>query len=182
MSDLFALLIQIVLVVALWAIVGELFRRGLTALARRAGASKQLVRTIRDGVRIAWIVVAVAAVLIVTGIASEFQALTVTGLAGLTISLALQTTLSNIIAGVLLFSDKDPAIERHNLVRWDKGNNRQGWSQVDLDQNSRRKYCNNRQQYPDEWTFYQLFSRRTSLGKGLAQVCAQTICFVFKQH
>jgi small conductance mechanosensitive channel len=45
-------------------------------------------------------------VLIVTGIASEFQALTVTGLAGLTISLALQTTLSNIIAGVLLFSDK----------------------------------------------------------------------------
>src|SRR5207249_4131251 len=77
--------------------------------------SKQLIRNIRDGVRIAWIVVAVAAVLIVvaiasefqiTGIASEFQALTVTGLAGLTISLALQTTLSNIIAGVLLFSDK----------------------------------------------------------------------------
>ena len=56
--------------------------------------------------RIAWIVVAVAAVLVVTGIASEFQALTVTGLAGLTISLSLQTTLSNIIAGVLLFSDK----------------------------------------------------------------------------
>ena len=83
-----------------------MFRRGLTALARKAGVSKQLVRNIRDGVRIAWIVVAVAAVLIVTGIASEFQALTVTGLAGLTISLALQTTLSNIIAGVLLFSDK----------------------------------------------------------------------------
>ena len=91
---------------AVWAIVGELFRRGLTAIARRAGASKQLVRNIRDGVRIAWIVVAAAAVLVVTGIASEFQALTVTGLAGLTISLALQTTLSNIIAGVLLFSDK----------------------------------------------------------------------------
>jgi hypothetical protein len=86
LSDLFALLIQIVGVVVLWAIVGELSSRGLTALAKRAGASKQLVRTIRDGVRIAWIVVAVAAVLIVTGIASEFQALTVTGLAGLTIS------------------------------------------------------------------------------------------------
>ena len=91
---------------ALWAIVGELFRRGLTAIARRAGASKQLVRNIRDGVRIAWIIVATAAVLVVTGVASEFQALTVTGLAGLAISLALQTTLSNIIAGVLLFWDK----------------------------------------------------------------------------
>jgi small-conductance mechanosensitive channel len=106
LSDLFTLLVQIVGVVALLAIVGELFRRGLTALAKRAGASRQLGRNIRDGVRIAWVVVAVAGVLIVTGIASEFQALTVTGLAGLTISLALQTTLSNIIAGVLLFSDK----------------------------------------------------------------------------
>jgi hypothetical protein len=48
----------------------------------------QLARTIRDGTRIVWIVVAVAAVLIVTGIAFEFQTLTVTGLAGLTISLA----------------------------------------------------------------------------------------------
>ena len=99
-------MIQVVSVTAIWAVVGELFRRGLTAIAKRAGASKQLVRNIRDGVRIAWIVVAAAAVLVVTGIASEFQALTVTGLAGLTISLALQTTLSNIIAGVLLFSDK----------------------------------------------------------------------------
>ena len=106
MSDLFTLLIQIVGVVAFWAIVGELFRRGLTAIAKKAGASKQLVRNLRDGIRIAWVIVAVAAVLIVTGIASEFQALTVTGLAGLTISLALQTTLSNMIAGVLLFSDK----------------------------------------------------------------------------
>lgn len=106
MPDLFTTLLQIVLVAGLWTVVGELFRRGLTALAKRAGASKQLIRTTRDGVRITWIVVAVAAILIVTGIASEFQALTVTGIAGLTISLALQTTLSNIIAGVLLFSDK----------------------------------------------------------------------------
>jgi small-conductance mechanosensitive channel len=106
LSDLLALLAQIVGVVAFWAIVGELFHRGLTAIAKKAGGSKQLVRNLRDGIRITWIVVAVAAVLIVTGIASEFQALTVTGLAGLTISLALQTTLSNMIAGVLLFSDK----------------------------------------------------------------------------
>jgi small-conductance mechanosensitive channel len=116
LSDLFTLLIQIIGVVALWAAVGELFRRGLTALAKRAGASRQLVRNIRDGVRIAWIVVAVGAVLIVSGIASEFQALTVTGLAGLTISLALQTTLSNIIAGVLLFSDK--TLRLHDVISY----------------------------------------------------------------
>jgi len=106
MSDILTILVQIVTVVVPSAIVGELFRRGLTAIAKRAGASKDVIRDIRGGVRIAWIVIAVAVVLIVTGIASEFQALTVTGLAGLAISLALQTTLSNILAGVLLFSDK----------------------------------------------------------------------------
>lgn len=97
---------QIASVIASCGILGELFRRGLTAIAKRAGASRTLVKSIGDGVRVAWIVIGVAGVLIVTGIASEFQALTVTGLAGLTISLALQTTLSNIIAGVLLFSDR----------------------------------------------------------------------------
>src|SRR3989442_7985169 len=90
MSDITTILIQIVSVVIASAIVGELFRRGLTALAKRAGASRDVIRDIRGGVRIAWIVIAVAAVLIVTGIASEFQALTVTGLAGLAISLALR--------------------------------------------------------------------------------------------
>jgi small-conductance mechanosensitive channel len=106
MSDFITILIQIVSVVVPSAIVGELFRRGLTALAQRAGASRDVIRDIRGGLRVAWIVIAVAGVLIVTGIASEFQALTLTGLAGLAISLALQTTLSNILAGVLLFSDK----------------------------------------------------------------------------
>ena len=109
MSDLFTIAVQIVeivSVIASCAVLGELFRRGLTAIAKRAGASRTLVRSIRDSVRIVWIVVGVAGVLIVTGSASQFQALAVTGLAGLTVSLALQTTLSNIIAGVLLFSDK----------------------------------------------------------------------------
>lgn len=116
MSDILTILIQIVSVVIPSAIVGELFRRGLTALAKRAGASQDVIRDIRDGVRIAWIVIAVAVVLIVTGIASEFQALTVTGLAGLAISLALQTTLSNILAGVLLFSDK--TLRLHDVISY----------------------------------------------------------------
>jgi small-conductance mechanosensitive channel len=116
LPDLITTLVQIAGVVTSSAILGELFRRGLTALAQRAGASKQLIRSIRAGVRVAWIVIAVAAVLIVTGIAYQFQALTVTGLAGLTISLALQTTLSNIIAGVLLFSDK--TLRLHDEIQY----------------------------------------------------------------
>src|SRR2546425_5179130 len=98
MSDITTILIQIVSVVVPSAIVGELFRRGLTALAKRAGASRDVIRDIRGGVRIAWIVIAVAAVLIVTGIASEFQALTVTGLAELGNFLVLLKTLSHTLS------------------------------------------------------------------------------------
>lgn len=141
MSDILTILIQIVSVVVPSAIVGELFRRGLTALAKRAGASRDVIRDIRGGLRIAWIIIAVAGVLIVTGIASEFQALTVTGLAGLAISLALQTTLSNILAGVLLFSDK--TLRLHDDISYSdiRGAVIRGGSKVDMDKNSRRKYC-----------------------------------------
>ncbi len=48
---------------------------------------------------------AVAGLLTITGIASQFSVLTLSGLVGLAVSLALQTTLSNIISGILLFSD-----------------------------------------------------------------------------
>jgi len=41
----------------------------------------------------------------VIGIASQFSFLTISGIVGLAVSLALQNTLSNIISGVLLLSD-----------------------------------------------------------------------------
>jgi small conductance mechanosensitive channel len=40
-----------------------------------------------------------------TGLASEFTALTLSGIGALAVSLALQNTLSNIISGIFLFSD-----------------------------------------------------------------------------
>ena len=52
-----------------------------------------------------WVVVAISGVATFTGLASQFAALTISGIAGLTISLALQSTIQNIISGFLLFSD-----------------------------------------------------------------------------
>ena len=43
MLDLLTIIVQIVGVVAFSAIAGEFFRRGLTAIAKRAGASKTLL-------------------------------------------------------------------------------------------------------------------------------------------
>lgn len=54
---------------------------------------------------IIWIAISISGVATYTGLASTFTALTISGIAGLTISLALQTTISNIISGIFLLSD-----------------------------------------------------------------------------
>ena len=86
-------------------LIAEFLIRIVTRAAKRAHASPALIRTLREGISILWIVLAAAGVLSLTGIASEFSALTVSGLIGLAISLALQTTLGNMISGILLFND-----------------------------------------------------------------------------
>ncbi len=60
---------------------------------------------------------------------------------------------------------QDPSIERRHFLQWDKGHSCQGGSEVDPDQNTRGKHCNNRQQYADEWTLHQLHRGRASSGK-----------------
>ena len=57
---------------------------------------------------------AAIAVLSSTGVASDLQTLTFSGIIGLTLSLALQTTLPKMIPGLLLFRDK--AIRLHDEI------------------------------------------------------------------
>ena len=114
--DGFTLILQSSGIIAASAIIGELLRRGITAVSAHAGASREVTRRITEGVRITWIIVAAVGVLTVTGVASAFQALTLPGLVGLAITLALQTTLSNIIAGLMLFNDKTLRI--HDVISY----------------------------------------------------------------
>src|SRR5260370_36889745 len=58
-----------------------------------------------EGFALVWITLAGVGILSVIGVASEFSFLTISGVVGLAVSLALQNTLSNIISGVLLLSD-----------------------------------------------------------------------------
>ncbi len=114
MADIVILAVQVAgIIVGSW-LVGELLIRGVTKIARRAGAPPDVVRAVRPVLSILWIVFAVAGVLALTGIASEFSALTLSGLVGLTVSLALQNTLSNVISGLLLF--RDGALRLNDLV------------------------------------------------------------------
>jgi small conductance mechanosensitive channel len=99
------LIVEIALIIAGSALITEALIRGLSRLVRRAGGHAGLARSIREGFTLIWVTLAAVAILSITGIASGFSFLTISGIVGLAVSLALQNTLSNIISGVLLLSD-----------------------------------------------------------------------------
>ena len=86
-------------------LVSELLIRLVTRGAKRAGASADLIRNVREGLSILWVVFVAAWLVIVLGLGSIFSFLTLSGIAGLAISLALQNTLTNIISCILILSD-----------------------------------------------------------------------------
>src|SRR3989442_10634933 len=70
------------------------------------GFSPRVIRYIRVSVTAAWLVVAVTSALSISSLAPYLSgALPISGLVTLAVSLALQTTFSNMIAGILLFQD-----------------------------------------------------------------------------
>jgi small conductance mechanosensitive channel len=87
------------------AIVGTFLSRLVTTISTKAGASKAVANSVRQWIWVLVIVGLLAIVAYLTGLSSEITTLTISGIGGLAISLALQNTLSNIIAGVLLLND-----------------------------------------------------------------------------
>jgi small conductance mechanosensitive channel len=74
-------------------------------VARSAGAGPTVVRDVRAWLRAVAAVLVVSNILSFTGLSSLLAGLTVSAVVAVAISLALQTTLSNVIAGILLFND-----------------------------------------------------------------------------
>jgi small conductance mechanosensitive channel len=104
-TDIIILIVEIALIIAGTALFTEVLIRGLSRIVRRAGGHAGLARSIREGFTLIWITLAGVGILSLAGVASEFSFLTISGILGLAVSLALQNTLSNIISGVLLLSD-----------------------------------------------------------------------------
>jgi len=106
MADTLVLTIAgIILIAAATFAVGEVAIRIIARLARKAGVAPAIIRDIREGLSVLMIAIAVTGIARFTGLTSEFTTLAVSGVGGLAISLALQTTLSNIISGILMFHD-----------------------------------------------------------------------------
>jgi small conductance mechanosensitive channel len=93
-------------IVAGTGLVFAILRRVIQAIARHARAQPATVRGISDALTVLWLGLAAYLVVAFTGLASLFTILTISGIAGLALSLALQNTLTDMIAGVLLLNDR----------------------------------------------------------------------------
>src|SRR6266704_772475 len=105
MVDTVLFIAELASVIAGSWLVSELLIRLVTRGAKRAGASADLIRNVREGLSILWVVFVAAWLVFVLGLGSIFSFLTLSGIVGLAISLALQNTLTNIISGILILSD-----------------------------------------------------------------------------
>ena len=104
-ATLVTTIVELAISLGIIVIVGSLLTRFIVGIARRAGAPKQTESSIRDLMGVIMLLFAFGVISTVSGLSSYFTALTISGVAGLAASLALQTTLSNIIAGLLMLRD-----------------------------------------------------------------------------
>jgi small conductance mechanosensitive channel len=99
------LAVKVIVAVAGSLLIGEFLIRIIIPAAKRGGLSSGQVRIIRDWLRLISIILAIASVVRLTGLASEYATLTVSGIIAIALSLALQNALSNVISGILLLLD-----------------------------------------------------------------------------
>ena len=81
--------------------INRIIRHG----AKKAGTNPTVIRDIAVAMRVIAVLVIVTVILSLTGLASEFTTITISGIGALAVSLALQNTLSNILSGILMFHD-----------------------------------------------------------------------------
>lgn len=86
-------------------VLGTLFTRVIHRAMLRAGASKSTTNSVTEWMGVIMILAAVGVLTTISGVSSYLTALTVSGIAGLAVSFALQNTISNVIAGVLMQHD-----------------------------------------------------------------------------
>jgi len=98
-------IIQILTTVALFWVMGQIVIHAVRVAAKRAGVSQAQIRTVTEALTSVVIILAIVAVVHVSGLTSEFTILTISGMIAIALSLAVQTTLSNVISGILLLLD-----------------------------------------------------------------------------
>ncbi|MGA7861265.1 MAG: mechanosensitive ion channel family protein [Thermoplasmata archaeon] len=92
-------------IVGALGLLGEGVSRLIRRLGKRAGIRETTLIFARDAIRAIWILIAVVGVAFYTKLASDLTVVAVSTVGGLIVSLALQATLSNVIAGLYMLED-----------------------------------------------------------------------------
>jgi small conductance mechanosensitive channel len=105
MVSIIDLIIRDFITIAVFWVAGQLVIHIIRVAAKRAGVSPAEVRIVTEALTFLVVVLAIVAVVHVSGLTSEFTTLTISGIIAIALSLAVQTTLSNVISGILLLLD-----------------------------------------------------------------------------
>jgi len=113
-------ILELTIYVAVGTAVTVLIEEGISRVIRRAaekaGTKPVVVRDFRTAMRVIAVLLIVTMILSLTGLASEFAAIAISGIGALAVTLALQSTLSNIFSGMLLILDG--AIHLNDIVEY----------------------------------------------------------------
>jgi small conductance mechanosensitive channel len=101
--------LEAIFLVVLPAVVGTLASKWVGDAAKRRGSSPGTVRGLRVAITIVWIAIVAYGISLALGPVSILSTLTVSAIAGIAVTLALQTTLQNLVAGFILL--------RNNFLR-----------------------------------------------------------------
>jgi small-conductance mechanosensitive channel len=104
-ASTFALLGGIVTFIGISLLISLIIIKALSDIAKRSQLPKDTIRDIQRGILTIWLALTVVWILQSLGLTSLFSSLTLTGIVGLGITLALQSTLSNLLSGVWLLRD-----------------------------------------------------------------------------
>jgi len=100
------IVIDAVLLILIPVVVGPLLARAAGNRAKRAGATPAKVRGIEILITVAWVAIAAVGVSITLGPISFLSTLTFSAIAGIAVTLALQTTLQNLVSGIILLQHR----------------------------------------------------------------------------
>jgi len=104
-STIFALIGELLTFVGLSLLICYIIIRTLSNIAKRSLLARESIRDVQRAVLGIWLALVVVWILQTLGFTSLFSSVTLTGVIGVGITLALQSTFGNLLAGIYLLSD-----------------------------------------------------------------------------
>jgi len=104
-ASVFALLAGLAAFVGISFFISLIIIKALSDIAKRSQLPKGSIRDVQEGILIVWLALTVVWILQSLGFTSLLSSLTLSGIIGLGITLALQSTLSNLLSGIWLLRD-----------------------------------------------------------------------------